>query len=174
MTSVCISVKAVMDFGVLFLQVTPTHTLSWMKRSTSCLPSSVNRELSLGCQVVECLPIGPCLYMYHYTAGEMPQSLSFFIPASPSQYASNPKAKQLSELGYDQRPLITEPPASQSVQVTTLAPSTHTTNTTNTTNTTPTLLRDPIILSYPSNDHVFISKSFLLFLLSLEKNWLLL
>ncbi|XP_034451731.1 neural proliferation differentiation and control protein 1 [Hippoglossus hippoglossus] len=80
------------------------------------------------------------------------------LPASPSQYASNPKAKQLSELSYDQRPLITEPPASQSVQVTTLAPST-TTTTTNTTNTTPTLLRDPIILSYPSNDHVFIIMS---------------
>ncbi|XP_040012282.1 neural proliferation differentiation and control protein 1 isoform X2 [Xiphias gladius] len=72
------------------------------------------------------------------------------LPAPPSQDVSKPKSKQLSQPSNTQRASITEQPTSQSVPFTRMDPPT------NTTNHTPTLLGNPIILPYSSNDHVFI------------------
>ncbi len=85
----------------------------------------------------------------------MTQNFSFLISAPPSQDVSKPKSKQHSEHGPAHSASTTEQPTSQSVPLTSMAPPT--------TNHTPALLSDPIILPYPSNDHVFISKSFLSF-----------
>ncbi|XP_070821193.1 neural proliferation differentiation and control protein 1 [Chaetodon trifascialis] len=67
------------------------------------------------------------------------------LPAPPVQDASNPKSKQLSV-----PTSTTGQPTSQSIQFTSMAPPTTTTN------HTPARLSDPIILPYPSNDHIFI------------------
>ncbi|KAI3372573.1 hypothetical protein L3Q82_022700, partial [Scortum barcoo] len=69
-------------------------------------------------------------------------------PAPPSQDVSKTKSKQLDEPGPAHSASTTEQPTSQSVPLTSTAPPT--------TNHTPALLSDPIILPYPSNDHVFI------------------
>nr|XP_020455015.1 neural proliferation differentiation and control protein 1 [Monopterus albus] len=73
------------------------------------------------------------------------------LPAPPSQDVFNPISKQLSEPGPAHRTPTTEQPASQSISTAT--------PTTTTTNHTPTLFSDPVILPYPSNDHVFIIMS---------------
>ncbi|GAA6234176.1 neural proliferation differentiation and control protein 1 [Lates japonicus] len=75
------------------------------------------------------------------------------LSAPPSQDVSKPKSKQLSDPGHNHRVPITEQATSQSVPFTRLAPPTTATN------HTPTSLSNPIILTYPSNDHVFIIMS---------------
>ncbi|KAM9360147.1 neural proliferation differentiation and control protein 1 [Symphorus nematophorus] len=83
------------------------------------------------------------------------------LAAPPFQDVSKPKSKQLSVPGPTHTALTTEQPTSQSIPFTSMAPTTPTatTTTTATTNHTPALLRDPIILPYPSNDHIFIIMS---------------
>ncbi|XP_038594135.1 neural proliferation differentiation and control protein 1-like [Micropterus salmoides] len=76
-------------------------------------------------------------------------------PAPPSQDISTPKSKQLSEPSGAHRASTAEQPTSQDVPFTSMAP------TTITPHHTPTLLNDPIVLPYLSNDHAFISKYFL-------------
>ncbi|XP_045889991.1 uncharacterized protein LOC123959768 [Micropterus dolomieu] len=72
-------------------------------------------------------------------------------PAPPSQDISTPKSKQLSEPSTAHRASTAEQPTSQDVPFTSMAP------TTITPHHTPTLLSDPIVLPYLSNDHAFIS-----------------
>ncbi|XP_042277597.1 neural proliferation differentiation and control protein 1 [Thunnus thynnus] len=74
------------------------------------------------------------------------------LPAPLSQDVSMPRSKQLSESGPTLRASTTEQPTSQSMSFTSTAKP-------NTTNHTPALLSDPIILPYPSNDHIFIIMS---------------
>ncbi|XP_069576170.1 neural proliferation differentiation and control protein 1 [Brachyistius frenatus] len=71
------------------------------------------------------------------------------LPAPPPQ---DGKSKQLSEPGSAHRASPTAQPTSRGPTTTDTAPPT-------TTNLTPALLSDPIILPYPSNDHVFIIMS---------------
>ncbi|XP_062273133.1 neural proliferation differentiation and control protein 1 [Scomber scombrus] len=75
------------------------------------------------------------------------------LPAPPSQDVSIPKSKQFLESSPTLRGSTTEQPTSQSESFTSTAKPTNTTNQTN------ALLRGPIILPYPSNDHVFIIMS---------------
>ncbi|XP_029294729.1 neural proliferation differentiation and control protein 1 [Cottoperca gobio] len=72
------------------------------------------------------------------------------LPAPPSQDVSEPKLKQLGEPNPTHSASTTEQPTSHSVPFTSMAPPITTSN------HTPALLSDPIILPYPSNDHVFI------------------
>uniref|UniRef100_UPI0037E84676 neural proliferation differentiation and control protein 1 n=1 Tax=Semicossyphus pulcher TaxID=241346 RepID=UPI0037E84676 len=74
------------------------------------------------------------------------------LPALPVQDVSKPESK-LSEPGAAQNGSTTQLPTSQSGPFTSLP------TTTAPTNHTPALLRDPIIIPYPSNDHVFIIMS---------------
>nr|XP_046241635.1 neural proliferation differentiation and control protein 1 [Scatophagus argus] len=76
------------------------------------------------------------------------------LPAPPPQDVSKAKPKQLSVPGPARRPSTTARPMNQSIPFTSVAPPT-----TATTNHTSALLSDPIILPYPSNDHVFIIMS---------------
>ncbi|MEQ2209572.1 hypothetical protein XENOCAPTIV_001109, partial [Xenoophorus captivus] len=71
------------------------------------------------------------------------------MPAPPSQYF---KLKKLIEPSSVHRGSPTEQPTSLSNLL-------NTTTLPSTTNHTPGLLGDPLIIAYPSNDHVFISKS---------------
>uniref|UniRef100_A0A3Q3MPR0 Neural proliferation, differentiation and control, 1b n=1 Tax=Mastacembelus armatus TaxID=205130 RepID=A0A3Q3MPR0_9TELE len=76
-----------------------------------------------------------------------------FIKAPPSsQDVSKPKSKQVIEPGPSHRAPAMEQPMSQSVLFTSMTPLTPTSH-------TPTILSDPIILSYRSNDNVFIIMS---------------
>ncbi|KAM7416971.1 hypothetical protein PAMA_018853 [Pampus argenteus] len=74
------------------------------------------------------------------------------LPAPTSQDVSISKSKQLSESSPTLRASTTEQSTNQSMSFTSTAPPT-------TTNHTPALLSDPIILPYPSNDHIFIIMS---------------
>lgn len=74
------------------------------------------------------------------------------LPELPFQDISKPKSAHLSAPGFVHRVSTTEQPSSQSVLFTSVASPT-------TANHTSALLRDPIILPYPSNDHVFIIMS---------------
>lgn len=76
----------------------------------------------------------------------------FLISAPPFQDASKPKSEPVSEPGQVNGASTTAQPTNQSTPFISVAPPT-------TTNHTPALLSDPIILPYPANDHVFISKS---------------
>ncbi|XP_042344911.1 neural proliferation differentiation and control protein 1 [Plectropomus leopardus] len=76
------------------------------------------------------------------------------MSAPPSRDIPKPKPKQLGEHGAAHRASTTEQPRSHSVPFTSTA-----LPTTTATNHTPALLSDPIILPYPSNDHVFIIMS---------------
>ncbi|XP_040897340.1 neural proliferation differentiation and control protein 1 [Toxotes jaculatrix] len=78
------------------------------------------------------------------------------LPAPPSQDVSKLKSKQLSDSIHAHRASVTEQPTSQSVPLTRISPPTITATTTN---HTPALLSEPIILPYPSGDHVFIIMS---------------
>lgn len=135
-------------------QIRSARTLSWMRRSTSSLPSSVNRELSPGCQV---LITGwgppPSPYLYEAPCPHWWTASYFLISAPPFQDSSKPKSEPVSEPGQTNGASTTAKPA-QSTPLMNVAPPT-------TTNHTPALLSDPIILPYPANDHVFISKSLL-------------
>ncbi|XP_054467601.1 neural proliferation differentiation and control protein 1 [Anoplopoma fimbria] len=71
------------------------------------------------------------------------------LPAPPHQDVSNPKSKQFTEAGPAHGVSPTEQPTNGTF--TSMAPPT--------TNHTPVLLRDPVILPYPSNDRVFIIMS---------------
>ncbi|XP_068559968.1 neural proliferation differentiation and control protein 1 [Cebidichthys violaceus] len=71
------------------------------------------------------------------------------LPAPRPQDFSNSKSKQLTEAGAAHRASPTEQPTN--VSFSSMAPPT--------TNHTTVLLSDPIILPYPSNDHVFIIMS---------------
>ncbi|XP_034547048.1 neural proliferation differentiation and control protein 1 [Notolabrus celidotus] len=77
------------------------------------------------------------------------------LPAPPIQDDSKPESKQPSEPDVAQNQSTTELPTTQSDQFTGVPATTITTPT----NHTPALLRDPIIVPYPSNDHVFIIMS---------------
>ncbi|KAM3611082.1 uncharacterized protein V6R79_013163 [Siganus canaliculatus] len=72
------------------------------------------------------------------------------LSAPPSQYVSKPKSKQLDAPGAS----TTSQATVQTVPSTSVAPPSNTT-----TNHTPGLLHEPIIIPYPSNDHVFIIMS---------------
>lgn len=141
------------DSCFVFLQLRWALTQTWIRRLTSSLPSSVNRELSPGCQVVDCFTY---IYIYCYTPGDvMTQNFSLLTSVSATQDVFKPKSKQVSETAPDfHRPRTTGHPTSQSVTFTSTAPPTTTTNHT----TAP--LGNPVILPYPSNDQVFIGKSF--------------
>ncbi|XP_041643216.1 neural proliferation differentiation and control protein 1 [Cheilinus undulatus] len=77
------------------------------------------------------------------------------MSAPPAQDVPKPESKQPSEPGPAQNESTTQLPTSPSSLFTSvpLTPSTTSTN------HTPALLRDPIIVPYPSNDHVFIVMS---------------
>ncbi|XP_029366991.1 neural proliferation differentiation and control protein 1 [Echeneis naucrates] len=75
------------------------------------------------------------------------------LPVPPAQAALRPISKQLSESGHTHRASTTEQPTSHSVPFNSVAPPSTTTN------HTPTLLSEPIILPYPSDDHVLITMS---------------
>ncbi|XP_074527111.1 neural proliferation differentiation and control protein 1 isoform X2 [Halichoeres trimaculatus] len=75
------------------------------------------------------------------------------LPAPPVQDGSKPESKQPTEPGPARNRSTTELPATQRDQFTRV-PTTATP-----TNHTPALLRDPVIIPYPSNDHVFIIMS---------------
>ncbi|CAJ1068681.1 neural proliferation differentiation and control protein 1 [Xyrichtys novacula] len=79
------------------------------------------------------------------------------LPAPPVQDAPKPESKQPSEPGPVQNTPTAEvqPAATQSDQLT----SVRTTTATTLSNYTPALLKDPIIVPYPSNDHAFIIMS---------------
>ncbi|KAF7651022.1 hypothetical protein LDENG_00117350 [Lucifuga dentata] len=74
------------------------------------------------------------------------------LPAALSQDVSKPKSVEFSQQGPTQRVSTTQLPTSQSSPPISTAPPT-------TTNHTPASFKDPIILPYPSNDHVFIIMS---------------
>ncbi|XP_026178458.1 neural proliferation differentiation and control protein 1 isoform X2 [Mastacembelus armatus] len=81
------------------------------------------------------------------------QRVTSRLPAPPSsQDVSKPKSKQVIEPGPSHRAPAMEQPMSQSVLFTSMTPLTPTSH-------TPTILSDPIILSYRSNDNVFIIMS---------------
>lgn len=75
------------------------------------------------------------------------------LPAPPSQDVLKPKSKELSESGPAHTPSTTEQLTSTSV--TSVSPVSLTPPPT-ATNHTPALLSGPVIVPYPSNDHVFI------------------
>lgn len=75
------------------------------------------------------------------------------LPAPPSQDVPNPKSKEFSEPGPAHTASTTEQPMSTSVN--SISPVSLTPPPTNT-NHTPALLSGPVIVPYPSNDHVFI------------------
>ncbi|XP_076021259.1 neural proliferation differentiation and control protein 1 isoform X2 [Genypterus blacodes] len=74
------------------------------------------------------------------------------LPAPPSQDVSKPKSMQSSEPGPTLRASPAQQPTSQNLSSTSTIPPT-------TTSHTPALFNDPVILPYPSNDHVFIIMS---------------
>ncbi|XP_023136729.2 neural proliferation differentiation and control protein 1 [Amphiprion ocellaris] len=78
------------------------------------------------------------------------QRTSSRLPAPPSQDVTS---KQLNDPSSSLRAPLTKQPTNQSFLFTSTAPATTTAN------HTPALLSDPMILPYPSNDHVFIIMS---------------
>lgn len=77
-------------------------------------------------------------------------ALFAFLVVAP--FSQDLTSKQFNEPGYTNRASSTEQTFHQSILLTSVAPPT-------TTNRPPALLSNPIILHYPSDDHVFISKS---------------
>lgn len=118
-----------------------------MRRLTFSLPSLVNRGLNSGCQVTE-KPSSPAACVRLLSTPLEGLFLLLFVTAPPVQDFSEP------ESGLTHGAATTVRPTNQSVAFTSVAvPAT-------TVNHTTGLLSDPIIFPYPSNDHVFISKSF--------------